>query len=269
MVTIRPRQQVGDGAMNRLNTDSADAVIRSDWRRTMVCLGVVWTCLLGPRTVWAAQASSCVGSPPIEQAIYFADLVYVGTVTSALPDGRVQFRLVEAIKGQVDSTPVLHESGARFVAGHTYIVLAIARVTANDSPPSYRLPRGCGLAASEVVADDRRLVDRAREIAREQSRTAERPRVGVFPPKRVKKVAPAWPSQAQVSQAQDSATVTVVLEVTINAAGVVSDARVLRSVPSFDHAAIEAARRWEYLPALINGVAVPVITTEVVVFTRP
>jgi TonB family protein len=145
-------------------------------------------------------------------------------------------------------------------------VFAYARTTANDPPLSYRPPE-CGPAAPEIVGDDRRLVDRVREIAREQSRTTERPRVGIYPPKKIKDVAPVWPGQAQVPQ--NSATVTVILEVTINAAGVVSDARVLRSVPSFDQAAVEVSRRWEYLPALINGVAMPATTTEAVAFRRP
>ena len=228
----------------------------------ILCLGLV-TCLIDPASVWAAQNSSCLGIAPVEQTIDQADVVYFGTVTSTRPDS-VQFLLVEAIKGQVETTPVLLAGGSHFLAGHSYIVFAHARTTINDVPPSYR-PLECA-PALEIVGDDRRLVDRGRQIAREQARATERPRVGVYPPKKIQDAAPVWPRQAQVPQ--DSAAVAVILEVTITAVGVVSDVRVLRSVPSFDEAAIEVARQWKYLPALVNGVAMPVTTTETVVFRR-
>ena len=61
----------------------------------------------------------------------------------------------------------------------------------------------------------------------------------------------------------------VILEVTIAADGTVSNARVLRSIPLLDAAAIAAARQWQYTPTLIDGVPTAVIMTATVQFVLP
>ena len=45
------------------------------------------------------------------------------------------------------------------------------------------------------------------------------------------------------------------------------NARVLRSVPLLDQAALDAVRQWQYTPTMLNGVPVPVIMTVTVTFT--
>jgi TonB family protein len=55
--------------------------------------------------------------------------------------------------------------------------------------------------------------------------------------------------------------VIVPLVATIDAGGQVINARVLRSVPLFDQAAVDAVRQWEFTPTRLNGVTVPVVTT--------
>jgi periplasmic protein TonB len=45
------------------------------------------------------------------------------------------------------------------------------------------------------------------------------------------------------------------------------NARVLRSIPLLDQAALDAVKQWEYTPTLLNGVPVPVIMTVTVNFT--
>ena len=47
----------------------------------------------------------------------------------------------------------------------------------------------------------------------------------------------------------------------------VQDARVLRSIPLLDQAALDAVKQWEFTPTLLNGVPVPVIMTVTVQFT--
>jgi hypothetical protein len=58
----------------------------------------------------------------------------------------------------------------------------------------------------------------------------------------------------------------VVLVVTVNEQGFVSDIQVYMGLPSLAEAAIAAVRQWQYRPTLLNGVPVPVRTTVSVVF---
>ncbi len=92
-------------------------------------------------------------------------------------------------------------------------------------------------------------------------------RVGgnIPPPKKLRDVKPIYPPEAQSAGIQG----VVILEVTIAADGRVSDARVLRSIPPLDDAALAAVRGWEFTPTLLNGVPVPVIMTVTVNFTLP
>lgn len=65
---------------------------------------------------------------------------------------------------------------------------------------------------------------------------------------------------------QAGVTGVVILEVTIGADGTVTDARILRSIPLLDKAALDAVRQWRYEPTLRNGAPVPVILTVTVAF---
>jgi protein TonB len=90
-------------------------------------------------------------------------------------------------------------------------------------------------------------------------------RVGgqIKPPRKTKDVNPVYPAIAQSARVQG----IVIIEATIGPNGKVTDARVLRSIPLLDAAALEAVRQWEYTPTLLNGVPVPVIMTVTVNFT--
>lgn len=89
-------------------------------------------------------------------------------------------------------------------------------------------------------------------------------RVGgsVRAPTQVNKVAPVYPAIAQAARVQG----IVILETTIGIDGKVIDAKVLRSIPLLDQAALDAVRQWEYTPTLLNGAPVPVIMTVTVTF---
>ena len=60
---------------------------------------------------------------------------------------------------------------------------------------------------------------------------------------------------------------TLQIEATIGPDGAVKDAKVLRSIPLLDQAALDAVRQWVFTPTLLNGVPVPVIMTVTVQFT--
>jgi protein TonB len=59
----------------------------------------------------------------------------------------------------------------------------------------------------------------------------------------------------------------VIIETRIEADGRVGDARILRSIPMLDQAALDAVRQWEFTPTLMNGVPTPVIMTVTINFS--
>src|SRR4051812_15323888 len=81
-------------------------------------------------------------------------------------------------------------------------------------------------------------------------------------PRKIKDVKPIYP----VGTLQGRTQGAVILEATIGVDGKVQDAKVVRSVPLLDGAALDAVRQWEYTPSFLNGVAVAVIMTVVVNF---
>jgi TonB family protein len=59
----------------------------------------------------------------------------------------------------------------------------------------------------------------------------------------------------------------VLAEIVVNEAGLVSEARVVRSVPMLDEAALQAVQNWRFEPAMVDGRAVPVRMVVTVNFT--
>jgi TonB family protein len=109
------------------------------------------------------------------------------------------------------------------------------------------------IAPSEV----QRLLAQQRLLVAPSGRTPIRIRdlPGVKSPTVVKRVNPAHPLVAM--QARVSGT--VVLEALVDERGRVADARVVRSIPLLDQAALDAARQWEFTPTVVNGETVPVL----------
>jgi len=90
-------------------------------------------------------------------------------------------------------------------------------------------------------------------------------RVGgnIAAPTKIKDVRPIYPEDAQAARISG----VVILEATIDPEGHVAGAKVIRSIPQLDEAALAAVRQWEFTPTLLNGAAVPVIMTVTVNFT--
>jgi TonB family protein len=86
----------------------------------------------------------------------------------------------------------------------------------------------------------------------------------IRPPTKVKDVKPVYPAIARSARVAGAVTI----EATIGEDGKVIDAKVVRSVPLLDQAALDAVRQWEYMPSLLNGVPVPVLVTVTINFTR-
>jgi len=90
-------------------------------------------------------------------------------------------------------------------------------------------------------------------------------RVGgsILQPTKTKHVSPTYPQIAQDSKVQG----VVILDALIGVEGKVTNARVLRSVPLLDQAALDAVMQWEFTPTRLNGQLVPVMMTVTVQFT--
>jgi protein TonB len=124
-------------------------------------------------------------------------------------------------------------------------------------------------ATNAVAGKEKADVVEAREkavaAARAKARVAPL-RVGgrISTPTKIKDVKPEYPAVAQAARV----TGAVIIEATIGEDGKVIDAKVVRSIPMLDQAALDAVRQWEYFPTLLNGVPVPVLVTVTINFTR-
>jgi len=90
-------------------------------------------------------------------------------------------------------------------------------------------------------------------------------RVGgnIRPPTRVVDAKPVYPAEARDAGVQG----VVIIEAVIGKDGKVMSAKVLRSIPALDQAALDAVRQWEFTPTLLNDVPVNVMMTVTVNFT--
>lgn len=115
-------------------------------------------------------------------------------------------------------------------------------------------PEGSALAGVEIAQQRGPLAG---------AEGAVRVGAGIKAPTKIHDVRPEYPPAAQVARVQG----VVIVEALIGPDGHVRDARVLRSIPLLDQAALEAVTQWRFTPTLLNGQAVPVIMTVTVNFT--
>jgi len=120
-------------------------------------------------------------------------------------------------------------------------------------------------AGDKAAADAVAAKEKADAAAKEKVRLAAvRPGGRIMPPKKIKDVQPVYPALAQSARVSGEVTI----EATIGPDGKVIDAKVVRSIPLLDEAALTAVRQWEYLPTMLNGVPVPVVVTVTINFAR-
>jgi protein TonB len=86
---------------------------------------------------------------------------------------------------------------------------------------------------------------------------AYRPGGAIREPRKIQDAAPQYPEIARAARVEG----LVILEATIDERGFVTGARVLRSVPLLDAAALAALKQWRYTPTLLNGIPVRVLMT--------
>jgi TonB family protein len=166
------------------------------------------------------------------------------------------------------------EEYKRLLAAHER---ALASQTAGPSERELRAARERALAVEQQTQEQ---LARARSTAEARVRLFEAEKVAasgasnapvapvrvggaVRPPTRTRDVRPVYPEEAKAAGVQG----VVIAEVMIDAQGRVEEARVLRSIPLLDQAALDALRQWEFTPTLLNGSPVPVIMTVTVQFS--
>ncbi len=85
----------------------------------------------------------------------------------------------------------------------------------------------------------------------------------IHPPKLIKQVAPVYPEEARKNGVEG----IVILEVKTDEKGNVTDAKILRSIPELDRAALDAIRQWKYEPMVIKGKPFGIVFTVTVRFS--
>jgi len=85
----------------------------------------------------------------------------------------------------------------------------------------------------------------------------------IHPPTKIADVKPVYPQEARDAGIQG----VVIIEAVIGADGRVLSAKVVRSIPQLDQAAVDAVKQWEFTPTVLEGTPVPVVMTVTVNFT--
>ena len=181
-------------------------------------------------------------------------------VDKAVTDGAGQYA-AEALKAAQDARAALDaeltaQEGKWFKSYDKTRELAAAAKAAGEKAAA---DANTAKEKADAVAAKERTDAEAREKAK-----AAAIRVGgkIKAPTKIKDVTPVYPAAAKSAHVAG----VVIVEATIAGDGKVIDAKVLRSVPMLDQAALDAVRQWEYTPTLLNGAPVPVVITVTINF---
>jgi TonB family protein len=197
-------------------------------------------------------------SPPTAEAD--AARQSMASASSAGADKYAAASLKEAQTAQAALDAELKAQEGKFMKSYDRArELAVAAKTAADKAATEATTARESAEAEEAK--------KAKAAAARREKLAKAIRVGgnIRPPIRIKEVAPVYPAVAQTARIQGD----VVIEATIDDEGKVADAKVVKSVPLLDQAALDAVRQWQYQPSLLNGIPTAVVTTVTVKFTRP
>ena len=215
--------------------------------RAIVRLGAIALAL-------AVMATGCAAPPS-------ADIdAAKAAVDKAVTDGAGQYA-ADALKAAEDARAALDaelkaQDGKWFKSYDKAKELAAAAKAAGEKAAT-------DAVAAKEKADAVAAKEKADAEAREKAKAAA-VRVGgkVRPPTKIKDATPVYPAAAKSAKIAG----VVIIEATIGGDGKVIDAKVLRSVPMLDQAALDAVRQWEYTPTLLNGAPVPVVMTVTINF---
>lgn len=131
-----------------------------------------------------------------------------------------------------------------------------------DPAPDMAAPEGVGTVSGAGVPEG---IGLAVIEAAPPARPREPVRAGgvVKAPVKLHDVIPVYPPMALAAHVEG----VVIIEAVISPTGNVAQARVIRSKPLLDEAALAAVKQWRYTPTLLGGVPTPVILTVTVTFS--
>jgi TonB family protein len=206
-------------------------------------------------------------------------------------DDEVKGVIVERLLVLFDA-PMLNDEAEMFAAFRELITLR-----PHESGPLLRLAkyqesRGAVDAAEETLLSARRLqpgdIEPVRMLAQFYARRAGAMHASAVKQEEREQTPPGAPDKDGVYRVGGGVTAprrfgnaayppdalaagvdgAVVAEILVNEAGIVTDARVLKSIPPLDEAALKAVREWRYDPTMVDGKAVAVKMTLTVNFSR-
>jgi len=157
----------------------------------------------------------------------------------------------------------VEERQDRFDAAESTL-LAAHQLRPDDIEPYRELAQFFARRAAALSAEQERQdrADRPRESGQPDKDGIYRIGDGVQPPEQISSVGMPLPRDIAASGIKGS----VALDVIVREDGRVTDAKVLRSVPTLDAQAIALVRQWRFAPATLNGRPVPVRIVVVVNF---
>ncbi len=200
-------------------------------------------------------------------------VVNVEPVYGPSPFGfRFRVHLVVDHTGAVAEARIPDVVPANVPAGELRIAWGIARAAVLDAVRQWQFDAPASapmLLLTDVVvgpadaAAGPERTERSREAVASAARQPLRVGGTIGPPKKIVDVAPVYPDAAKDAGVSG----VVIIEATVDTEGRVQDARVLRSIPLLDNAALDAVTQWRYTPTWLNGEPVPVTMTMTINFT--
>lgn len=232
--------------------------------------------ILGQPPVYPGEA---IGTGAAGTLVFRLTIDDTGSVAEARYIGHDRYALRE-VRGRLEAAPMLDST---FVAAAENALRGWLYEPPADAPiaidvefafggngrvrqvwlePARNLERSQPVAAGFLVGvPERPAVERlGSPTANPDARQAA---IAMPPPRRIKDVKPVYPLDAMAK----GVTGTVILDITVESSGRVSDAKVVRSIPDLDQAALDAVRGWEFEPTLLNGEPVALVLTVTVNFT--
>ena len=167
-------------------------------------------------------------------------------------DSVQQSRLLNEADVLREQAKVLRESGRAYVSRDS-----IAAPPPPPPPPPPGAGRG-GVSGS--------VMEFMPEVFDRHLRELNPVRIGgsIKQPAKIRDVRPIYPPIAQQAGVQG----VVIIETIIDTDGNVAAARVLRSIPLLDQAALNAVQQWRFVPTQLNGMPQAVVMTVSVNFTQ-